>query len=226
MTAGSKNNGRGRALRRAFPAALAVAALAVPSSAAAHAVVQPSVSRPADLQRYTVTIPNEGGSATTAVALKVPEGIDFLLAEKEAGWKVSNQAVDASRTLRWSGGSIPVNFFATFHFIARNPVKAGPIDWKIVQTYADGKAQRWIGPPDSEEPAARTDIRDGAPAQDVVAVNGGEASQQAAAPASGAASASSEEEDDDGTDWIPIALGGVALAVAVVALVAARRRPA
>jgi len=224
MVARSRQHiGRGRALRRALPAVLAaLASLVVPAAAGAHAVVQPGASRPADLQRYTVTIPNEGNSATTEVALKVPAGIDFLLAEKQPGWKVSNQ----SKALRWSGGSIPPRFYQAFHFIARNPVRTGPIDWKIVQTYADGHVQRWIGPPDSDEPAAVTDIRENAPAQDVVAVNGGEASQQNAAPASGATSASNEEEDGDGTDWIPITLGAVALAVSVFALIAARRRPA
>jgi uncharacterized protein YcnI len=222
------DTGRRRALR-ALPTLLAACAvLALPAGAAAHAVVQPGASRPADLQRYTVTIPNEGGSPTTEVALKVPTGVDFLLAERQAGWKVSNQAQDASHTLRWSGGTIPPNFYATFHFIARNPVKAGPIEWKIIQTYADGKAQRWIGPPDSEEPAARTEISETAPQQDVVAVNGGNASAQAS-PGPATDAGSQDGDDDDGSDVLLIALAGAALVAAVAALIVALRgrpRPA
>jgi len=228
MFAPSKlHTGRGRALQRALPAVLAVgAALALPALAGAHAVVQPSASRPADLQRYTVTIPNEGSSPTTEVALKIPQGIDFLLTEKQGGWTVSNKAQDASRTVRWSGGSIPPNFFASFQFIARNPVKAGPIEWKIVQTYADGKAQRWIGPAGSEEPAARTEITESAPQVDVVNVEEGGSGQSGAGQNAGTATAgqAKADDDDDGTDWVPIALGAVALVVAVAALVMARRR--
>jgi hypothetical protein len=54
-------------------------------------------------------------------------------------------------------------------------------------------------------------------------------SQPAAAGQSAAAATGGEddeEDDDDGTDWIPIALGGLALVVSVAALLVARRRPA
>ena len=103
-------------------------------------------------------------------------------------------------------------------------MKASPIEWKIVQTYADGKAQRWIGPAGSEEPAARTEISDGAPRQDVVNVEEG-GTQNSSGQSSGAATAAqSQEEDDDGTDWVPIALGAVALVVSAAALFVARRR--
>jgi uncharacterized protein YcnI len=226
----STGAGRGRALRRALPALLAAcASLAVPASAGAHAVVQPSASRPADLQRYTMTIPNEASTPTTQVALRVPEGIDFLLAEQQPGWKVQPRREGGRITeLRWTGGSIPRDFFGTFHFIARNPVSAGPIDWKIVQTYTD-KVQRWIGPPGSEEPAARTDISESASQQDVVAVNGGNASPKASPAAAADGGSQDEDEDDDGSDALPIALAAAALVAAVAALIVAlrgRRRPA
>ena len=67
-------------LSRRVAAALLVSVWA-PASAAAHAVVQPSASRPADLQRYTLTVPNERGVPTISVKLQVPDGIDFFLVE-------------------------------------------------------------------------------------------------------------------------------------------------
>jgi uncharacterized protein YcnI len=182
-------------------------------------VVQPSASRPADLQRYTMTIPNEGSTPTTQVAVRVPEGIDFLLAEQQPGWKVEPRREGGRITeLRWTGGSIPRDFFGTFHFIARNPVSAGPIDWKIVQTYTD-KVQRWIGPPGSEEPAARIDISETAPQQDVVAVNGGNTSKQA----SPATATEPEKEGDAESNALPIALAAAALVAAIAALITALR---
>ena len=44
-------------------AAVVLGALAAPG-AAAHVTVQPAASRPADLQRYRVIVPNETSSAT------------------------------------------------------------------------------------------------------------------------------------------------------------------
>ena len=49
-----------------------LAALLLAAPAAAHVTVQPAASRPGDLQRYTVLVPNEEDSPTTSVAMRVP----------------------------------------------------------------------------------------------------------------------------------------------------------
>jgi periplasmic copper chaperone A len=223
-----QQTGRGGALRRALPAVLATAAvLAVPTSAWAHAVVQPGTSRPADLQRYSLTVPSESPQPTVEVSMQVPDGIDFLLVQNQAGWKVTTtRRGDRIAVVRWSGGRITKDHFETFQFIARNPVRTGPIDWKVVQTYTD-QTVRWIGPPGSNSPAARIEISESAPRVDVVNVEeGGSEQGDAAQTGATATDDGGEEDDDDGTDWIPIALGAVALVVSVAALIIARRRPA
>jgi uncharacterized protein YcnI len=226
--AGSKQHtGRGRVLRRALPAFVA-AALLLPAAASGHAVVQPGASRPADLQRYSLTVPSESPEPTIEVSMQVPEGVDFILVRNQPGWKVTTtRRGDRIAVVRWSGGRITKDHFETFQFIARNPVRAGPIDWKVIQDYSD-QTVRWIGPPGSNSPASRTEIIESAPREDVVNVESGGSEPAAAGEAAGGATATDgdEEDDDDGTDWIPIAVGALALVVSVVALLVARRRPA
>ena len=103
----------------------AAVALWAPAAAQAHALVKPSASRPADSQLYTLTVPNERDVPTVEVALKIPAGIDSVVVESTPGWKTqierTNDRVDVVRFT----GSLAPDFFATFRFIARNPVEEG-----------------------------------------------------------------------------------------------------
>ena len=208
----------------------------VPTGAAhGHAVVHPGAARPADPQVYRVTVPNEMESDTVEVRLRVPKGIDFVLVESPPpGWK--GEVVrkgDAIEEIRWTGGAIAPEQYATFRFLVRNPVEVGEISWPIVQRYEDGAVQRWIGPPGSDEPASRTQISESATPQDIIAVNGeqipqspAEPSASPAAPAAAPDDDSGEDEDESERERDPLALGlaGGALAVALVALVGSLRR--
>lgn len=195
-------------MRRA--AAIAVAAGLVPAATAhGHAIVQPGHARPADPQVYRVTVPNELETPTTDIRLRVPKGIDFVLLEQApAGWKGEIvRKGDAISEIRWSGGEIPPEQFGTFRFLARNPVEEGEISWPIVQTYADGEVQRWIGPAGSDEPASRTTIAESATPQDIVAVSGEKV--PASAPAAPAA-VTAEAPGRDGLT-LGLAIGGLVL---------------
>ncbi len=212
---------------------IAVVAGLVPASAAhGHAVVQPSAARPADPQVYRVTVPNEMESDTVEVRLRVPEGIDFVLIESPPeGWKGELvRKGDRIQEIRWSGGRIPPEQYATFRFLARNPVEVGEITWPIVQTYEDGEVQRWIGPPDSDEPASRTQLSETATPEDIIAVNGeaiAESEPQGGnAAAAAPAGETSDDDDDDESERDPLALGlaGGALVVALLALMSSLRR--
>ena len=141
--------------------------------AGAHVTLQPAASRPAELQRYTVYVPNERKVASTGVRVRVPEGIDFVLVEPSPGWtaKVVRQG-DRIGELRWTGGNIGVDQYAELHFIARNPVRAGTVTWPALQAYADGKVARWIGSPDADEPAPRVRVSEAAPVVDAVSTHG------------------------------------------------------
>jgi uncharacterized protein YcnI len=218
-------------LTRASLLALAAAALAA-APAPAHVVVQPAESRPADSQIYRVVVPTERDVPTVDVRLRVPPGIDFALVESPpAGWtgKVVRKG-DRIEEIRWSGGEIPPDGFAEFRFLVRNPVESGDITWPVVQRYANGDVQRWIGPADSESPASRTRIAEDVVPQDVVSVNG-ESSAAAAPPAAGATPAPARRATavDRGRDplALTLAVAGVALgALALIAALTRRRDPA
>jgi uncharacterized protein YcnI len=215
-----------RCRRRAaevLTAAVALAALVAPG-AAAHVTVQPAASRPAELQRYRVIVPNERTSgATTGVDLKLPAGVTFALAEAVAGWRTRvvhrNGAIDE---LRWSGGHVAPDGYAELHFIARNPVRVGPIAWKALQRYEGGDVVRWIGGADSEQPAPVTTLSEHAVPVDVVSTHG-----EPAAPLAGAVpgeTIATERPSERDALTLAIAIVGAALGAAALAVALVRRR--
>jgi uncharacterized protein YcnI len=218
---------RERALRRALPAVLVATAWFGPPVAHGHAVIQPTTSRPAEQQVYTLTVPSERDSDAVSVALQVPPGIDSLLVEDKPGWNARLQREgDRIAVVRWSGGRIAPDHYDTFRFIARNPVRAGELEWKVIQRYTDATA-RWIGPADSEEPAPRTEISEQASPQDVINTESGtvERSEEG-----GVATPAADTGGGDGdSNTVPIVLGAVALVAALAALgiaLGGRRRSA
>ncbi|HTZ05109.1 MAG TPA: DUF1775 domain-containing protein [Gaiellaceae bacterium] len=191
-------------------AAVLVSAWAA-ASAAAHAVMQPSASRPADLQRYTLTVPNERGVPTVAVRVTVPDGIEFFLVENHPGWTTHVERRNGRVvSVGFEGGSIPVGGYDTFRFIAKNPVREGTIAWDVAQVYKGGEIVDWTGPPGSDTPASRTEIRESAVPVDTVDVVSG----TTAAAATAAVFASR-----GGNDTLALVLACVALGLAAVALV-------
>ena len=142
---------------RVLTGAVVLGAISAPG-AAAHVTVQPAASRPADLQRYRVIVPNEKSTATVGVDLKLPAGVTFALAEQVSGWRVKVvKSGSAISELRWRGGPVPPGGYAELRFIARNPVKVGRVQWKALQRYADGSVVRWIGAAGERLPGAGDD---------------------------------------------------------------------
>jgi uncharacterized protein YcnI len=216
---------RGRALRRALPGLLAIAACcAWTPTAFGHAVIQPTASRPAEQQVYTLTVPNERDSDVVSVALQVPSDIDSLLVEKKQGWRVAlEREGDRIGVVRWTGGRIEADQYDTFRFIARNPVQAGELVWKVIQRYTDA-TDRWIGPADSEQPAPRTSITEQAEPQDVINTEEGTVDAQQSGGETPAADGAGGDGD---SNTVPIILGAVALVAGLAALgvaLATRRR--
>ena len=208
---------------------VAAAAGAFAPVAAAHSIVLPFSSRPADLQLYTVVVPTETDAATTQVAVKVPEGIDFLLVKETPGWKVTiERQNDRIDVIRWTGSAGP-DLFSEFRLIARNPILEGDLPWRITQTYANGETVRWIGPPGSEFPASVTKITESAQPVDVATGLNGGADSPSGTEASGAdESATAANGDADSNDTIARAGAGAAIVLGLAALGAVllgRRRP-
>jgi uncharacterized protein YcnI len=217
----------GERARRALPAAVIAIALAVPQAAGAHATVQPASSRPADLQVYTLTVPNERNVATVEVALQVPSEIDFLLLDSAPGWDIKPERQgDRIAVVRWTGGSIEPNFVERLSFVARNPVKEGSIVWKTTQRYEDGQTVRWIGPSGSDTPASTTRLSESATPTDVVSVHGDESATPAAATPS--EQGGGGDGGDEGRDGLTLALAIAALVLSLAAFAATfwRRRRA
>jgi uncharacterized protein YcnI len=214
---------RRQGLVAAAAATLGAAALA--PCAAAHVTLQPAAGRPADLQRYRVIVPNERESqATTGVDLKLPAGITFALVESAAGWRTKIvRRGSAVAELRWRGGRVPPGGYAELHFIARNPVRTGPIAWKALQRYDDGSIVRWIGSPNSDQPAPVTRLSESATPVDVVSTHGEAAPASAGGAAAPAAAATSS--DGGGRDGLTlaIAIGAAMLAAAALGLQLRRR---
>jgi uncharacterized protein YcnI len=195
-----------------------LAAGALAPAAASHSIVLPFSSRPADLQLYTVVVPTESDSPTTEVALKVPDGIDFLLVKESPGWQAKiERRDDRIDVIRWTG-TAPLDSFAEFGLIARNPILEGPISWKITQTYGNGEVVRWIGPAGSEFPASVTQISEAAEPVDVATgLNGGDV------PGSGGAASESEASSEsatasDSSDTVARAGAAAALLIGLGAL--------
>jgi uncharacterized protein YcnI len=191
-----------------------------------HAVVQPSASRPAEQQVYTLTIPSERSSDVVSVSLQVPPEVESLIVRKAPGWNVRIQKQgDRVAVVRWTGNRIPPNQFDAFQFIARNPVKEGTLVWKVIQEYTNA-TDRWIGPPDSETPAARTTITESATPVDAINTESGTATPAAGAAEGGTTSAAKTGGGDEDSDALPLILGiaGLVAGLAALTLVLAGRR--
>jgi uncharacterized protein YcnI len=214
--------------------AVVVGTLVVPAAAAAHAVVTPAASKPAEQQLYTLTVPNEREVPTVRVELQVPAEIDTILVGEAVGWE--SEVVrkdDRIDVIRFSGGSIPPDFFGTFQFIARNPVEEGELVWRVRQFYEGGEIVVWGGPPDSETPASRTEISESADDDGSLdthggggtsSSSGGDGDEPSATTAEDAPEAAPAAEDEGGRDSLTLVLSLVALAAGVGALGVALRR--
>jgi periplasmic copper chaperone A len=88
------------------------------------------------------------------------------------------------------------------------------LTFKALQTYSGGEVVRWIGPPDSEEPAPQVELtaaeEEGASAP---------AAEQPAAPA-----ASEDDDDGNGLAIVALVVGVAGLATGLAALFLRRRR--
>jgi uncharacterized protein YcnI len=133
-------------------------ALAVSSSAWAHAEISPPVAKAGTGQVFTLAVPTEEeGDATTSVELTPPAGfaIDSFVAAP--GWKrvVEQTGSGEEATIQrvtWTGGSVPTGEDAVFQFLA-DPTAGKTYEFTVRQTYSSGKVVSWSGPESSDTPA-------------------------------------------------------------------------
>jgi uncharacterized protein YcnI len=140
---------------------LAVAALAIPAVALAHAVVFPRTSAPGAYEKYVLRVPNEKDtSATTRVEIQFPAAVRVISFADVAGWQLQVRRDSTGRVTNavWTG-SLPPERFVEFPFVAVNPHRETRLVWPVYQTYSDGERLGWIGPENGDEPASVTTIR-------------------------------------------------------------------
>jgi uncharacterized protein YcnI len=218
----------------------AIASLALPAIASAHVTVQPEEAPAGTFTRLDVRVPNERDDAgTVKVDVELPDGFYFASYEPVTGWdvKVTREKLDEPveiepgfeateqvKRITWTGdgrdGLIPPGAFQDFGLSVRTPDAEGEtVTIKALQTYEGGEVVRWIGAPDSEEPAPTVTLT--APEEHGGTAHSGD--EEAAEPEATA----TEPEDDGSSNGLAIAgiaLGGLGLAVGGTALARSGRK--
>ena len=206
-----------------------ILAVMLPGIALAHVTVKPNEVVAGGFQTFFVQVPNEKDNAsTTKVEIEFPQAFASVSFQPKPGWKrtvkmvkfdepieaFGEQVTEGVGTVTWSGGEIAPGEFETFYFSA-GAVPEGELVFPALQTYSDGDVVRWIGPPDSDEPAPV--VR----ALDLGLEEGqGELSAIAALGDGAPADPGDDAEDEEGA---PI-LEYLALVIAVLALILSMTR--
>ncbi|MEA2332116.1 MAG: hypothetical protein QOH58_2254 [Thermoleophilaceae bacterium] len=203
-------------MKKTIAMTASVAALALPATAGAHVTLQPSEVPAGGFTRLDVRVPNErDNAATTKVDLQLPPGFESVSYEPAPGWgvKVTRRGKDVGR-ITWTGdgrtGIIEPGEFQDFGLSLAVPDRPGEaLTFKALQTYDSGEVVRWIGAPDSDEPAPQVRL--------------------AGAEASGPGAPAPADEDDGAPVWLAVAalaLGALGLLAGAAGLLAGRRRAA
>jgi uncharacterized protein YcnI len=135
----------------------AVTMLANAGIASAHAHVSPPVVLSKVSQVYTLAVPTEKSSDTTAIELTVPEGFGIDSFVPSPGWKRTVQQAGSGedaviQKVTWTGGKVPAGEDSAFSFLAA-PSSDKTYTFHVRQSYADGSVVDWSGPESSDTPA-------------------------------------------------------------------------
>jgi uncharacterized protein YcnI len=220
---------------RSYIVGAVVAALVLAPAAAAHVTLQPSEAPAGGFTRLDVRVPTERDNAsTTKVVVQMPPGFLSVSYEPVPGWDVELTMRQLDEPVEQFGEQVTeevgrVTFTADGEASAIQPgqfrdfglslpVPEGRpgtmLTFKALQTYSNGEVVRWIGPPDSEEPAPQVEL------------TAAEEEEAAAPAAEQPATPAASEEDDDGNGLAIVALvvGAAGLAAGLAALFTRRGR--
>jgi len=217
-------------MRRIALPVVAACALLLPAASQAHVSLHPNEVPVGAFATLDIRVPNESDNAnTTKVAVQVPAGFTEISPEYLPGWGVEVKhtklakpvktddglLTEGVREITWTGegaqGKIPPGQFLAFPISTEIPGKAGQtLTFKVLQYYDNGEVARWIGPPESENPAPSIDVTAAGGALRDVA--GSEAAPPAPGEAPSAAAAGEAESNSGGS-------GGASKGLAITALV-------
>jgi periplasmic copper chaperone A len=232
---------------RRIPLAVAAAfALLVPAAAQAHVSLHPNEVPTGSFATLDIRVPNEMESANTVkLAVQVPPGFLDISTEYMPGWtsKVltsklarpvqsdEGEITEQVKEIIWTGdgqqGLIPPGQFLNFPISTEIPGKEGEaLTFKVLQYYDNGEIVRWIGGPNSEEPAPQIDVT--APGGVLQDVAGSEAAppSPSSPPSEGGETTSGSSSGDSASKGLGIAaliVGALGLIAGGAALIRSRR---
>jgi uncharacterized protein YcnI len=123
-------------------------ALSITQAASAHVVVKPNKAQTGAFETFTVSVPNEKDIPNTAIKLEIPDSLEFVTPSVKDGWTVETEKTGEgesakTKSITWSGGSLPAHFRDDFTFSAKLPAKATDLRWNAYQTFEDGTVTSW-----------------------------------------------------------------------------------
>ena len=136
------------------------------SSANAHIIIEDMQGRAGYNEMLTLIVPHGCGvEPTTAVRMKVPDGVKFVVPYKGDGWNVDitkrkldkpiasegGPVTEVADEIIWNGNSLPSEQLGLFRFMAGLPNTPGKILYfKTIQVCGD-KEDRWVDTHDNDE---------------------------------------------------------------------------
>ncbi|WP_423192719.1 YcnI family protein [Cupriavidus sp. H18C2] len=123
------------------------------------------------------------GSATKAITVTVPDGVQGARPQPKPGWQLDVQRArlakpytshgrtieDDVRTIRWSGNTLSDQHFDEFQVLMKLPEQAGKLYFPVVQECENGRSEWTQIPADGQNPR---ELKLPAPALELVAPAG------------------------------------------------------
>jgi uncharacterized protein len=228
-------------MRRIAIAGAAALALLMPAAAQAHVSIHPNEVPAGSFATLDFRVPNETDNANTVkLAVQVPAGFLDISPEYISGWNVEvktsklakpvqtddGEVTEQVKEIIWTGkgaeGKIPPEQFLNFPISTEIPGKEGEeLTFKVLQYYDNGEVVRWIGSPDSEEPAPQIDVTaEGGVLQDVA---GSETAPPSPSAEAAEASSGSSGGASKGLAITALVVGALGLLAGGAALARSRR---
>jgi uncharacterized protein YcnI len=229
-------------IRSRFLVGTSIAALAVGLAAApafAHAEITPETAAAGSDQAFALVVENESSSAgTVLVQLYFPDGQEIpVLAVPDVGeWTGAPQGGpgggpgalgDPAPGITWQRASGSPQDDPRLEFTLRMPTRTGTIQMAVVQTYSDGRVDRWIEPwpagqPEPERPAPRVTVT--AATSSTSAAAPSTSTSTTRAPATTTTEAADDSSSGSNRTLILGGLVGVGVVIGIVVAFVRRRR--
>jgi len=211
-------------LRRVATLILLAFGLVVASTgtAFAHSGFDPEAVAPGSIAEVALSVAAENDAAgTTSIQLLFPEGQPLTVVEipPVAGWTatVDGGTLGQPATgITWTRPSGPIGESPVVRMkLGPFPDQPGQIQFKVLQTYADGQVDRWIqdwpaGSPEPEMPGPVLQLQVGA-AGEIPPSTSTSSTTTTIVPTTTTSRPAEAEDDDGGSNNTALIIGGVVL---------------